>query len=94
MLRQFLKPEVQSSPDERRDGDGYPYLIEFEGEDLVSGLANLNKVRQGARIGWCLESAMFLYIIGRQKFTMPESGAPAGVDPRNFRIRLSLCLLQ
>jgi len=45
MLRQFLKPGVQSSPDKRRVSDGYPYLIEFEGEDLVSGLANLNKVR-------------------------------------------------
>jgi hypothetical protein len=45
MLTQFLKPEVQSSPDKRRDSDRHAYLIEFEGEDLVSGLANLNKVR-------------------------------------------------
>jgi len=45
MLRYFLKPDVQSSPDKRRDSDEHPYLIEFEGEDLVSSLANLNKVR-------------------------------------------------
>jgi len=75
-------PKAQSMPDKRRDGDRHPYLIKFEGENFVSGSANFSKVRYGARIGGSLESAMFLHTISRQKFTIPESGAPAVVDPQ------------